>query len=312
MRVVIALGGNALQRRGEPAGPEPQRRNLRLAAEAVAAVARRHEVVVTHGSGPQVGWLAMRTAGAGGMPAYPLDMLDAGAEGMIGYQLEQALANLLPGRALATLLTQVEVAADDPAFRHPDKPIGPLLREDEAQALARRLGWRLAAEAGGWRRVVASPRPLRIVELPAIRALLDAGTLIVCVGGGGIPVALGEEGGIHGVEAVIDKDRAAALLAHELRADALLLLTDVDAVYRGWGTPGATPIRRASPVELSCLEFAPGSMAPKVEAACAFVRGGGRLAGIGRLEDAAAVLAGKAGTRVTGNQQAAPTRSPPW
>lgn len=298
MRIVIALGGNAIQRRGEAADLQHQRRNLRVAAHAVAALASRHEVVVTHGNGPQVGWLAMQTSLAGGAPAYPLDILDAGSEGMIGYLLEQELGNQLPGRVTATLLTQVVVDPADPAFQRPDKPIGPLLAEDQAQRLAARFGWHLAPEGGYWRRVVASPQPRRILELAAIRSLVAAGILTVCVGGGGIPVALDAQGAICGVEAVIDKDRAAALLAQELGADALLLLTDVDAVYRAWGTPEATPMRQASPEQLAALVFASGSMAPKVEAACRFVQGGGRLAGIGRLEDAAAILAGQAGTCV--------------
>lgn len=299
MRVVIALGGNALQRRGESADLDHQRRNLRIAARAVAEVAKLHEVVVSHGSGPQVGWLAMQTSLAGGAPAYPLDMLDAGSEGMIGYLLEQELGNLLPGRLTATLLTQVLVDPDDPAFRQPDKPIGPVLAEEPARRLAAQFGWTLAPEPGGWRRVVASPQPRRILELAAIRSLVAADILTICVGGGGIPVVVDARGAISGVEAVIDKDRAAALLAHELGADALLLLTDVAAVYRAWGTPEAEPIRQVTPTELNLLHFAPGSMAPKVEAACRFVEGGGRLAGIGRLEDAAAILAGQAGTRVT-------------
>jgi len=299
MRVVIALGGNALQRRGESADLDHQRRNLRIAARAVAEVAKLHEVVVSHGSGPQVGWLAMQTSLAGGAPAYPLDLLDAGSEGMIGYLLEQELGNLLPGRLTATLLTQVLVDPDDPAFRQPDKPIGPVLAEDQARQLAAQFGWHLAPEGSGWRRVVASPQPRRILELGAIRSLVAADILTICVGGGGIPVVVDAQGAISGVEAVIDKDRAAALLAHELGADALLLLTDVAAVYRAWGTPEAEPIRQATPEELNRMRFAPGSMAPKVEAACRFVQGGGRLAGIGRLEDAAAILAGQAGTRVT-------------
>ncbi len=299
MRVVIALGGNALQRRGEPADLEHQRGNLRAAAQAVAEVAEMHEVVVTHGNGPQVGWLAMRTRLAGGTPAYPLDLLDAGSEGMIGYLLEQELGNRLPDRRIATLLTRVEVDADDPAFSRPDKPIGPVLGEDQARRLAHDLGWRMAQEGGGWRRMVASPRPRRILELPAIESLLDAGILTICAGGGGIPVAVRPDGAIVGVEAVIDKDRSAALLARELDADALLMLTDVDAVHRYWDTPRAVPIARATPSELEAQSFAPGSMAPKVEAACGFIRAGGRLAGIGRLEDAAAILADRAGTRVT-------------
>ena len=293
---MIALGGNALQRRGEPADLDHQRRNLDVAADGVAEVAQAHEVVVTHGNGPQVGWLAMQTGLAGG--AYPLDLLDAGSEGMIGYLLEQALGNRLPGRRIAALLTRVEVDPADPAFARPDKPIGPVLSAERARELESRHGWSLAPEGGGRRRRVASPKPRRILELPAIASLLEAGFLTICAGGGGIPVVARPDGTLAGVEAVIDKDRAAALLARELRADALLLLTDVDAVYRDWGTPRAAPIGRTTPAELEAQRFAPGSMAPKVEAACAFIRAGGRLAGIGRLEDAPALLADRAGTRV--------------
>lgn len=302
MRIVIALGGNALQRRGEAADLTHQRRNLHVAAQAVADLAREHQVVVTHGNGPQVGWLAMHTSRGGSEPDYPLDVLDAGSEGMIGYLLEQELANLLPGKTLATLLTQVAVDPDDPAFQHPDKPIGPVLPEDQARRLEARHGWPFVPEGGGLRRVVASPRPQRILEVNTIRNLIMSGTIVICVGGGGIPVALDAQGAIHGVEAVIDKDRATALLAVELDADALLLLTDVDAVYRDWGTPRAAPIRRATPEELGSMRFAPGSMAPKVEAACGFVREGRRLAGIGRLEDASAILEGQAGTWIRASQ----------
>lgn len=309
MRVVIALGGNAMQRRGEAADPEAERRHLAVAARAVAEVASRHEVIVSHGNGPQVGWLALRTTLPDGSPAYPLDLLDAGSEGMIGYQLEQELANHLPGRAVATLLTQVEVDTADPAFTHPDKPIGPVLAEAEARRLAGRFGWRLAPEGGGWRRVVASPAPRRILELTAIRSLVAAGVLTICAGGGGIPVRVDRRGAIHGVEAVIDKDRAAALLARALGADALLMLTDVTAVYRDWGSPAATPIGHTNPAELAGIAFAAGSMAPKVEAGCRFVAAGGCLAGIGRLEDAADILAGRAGTRIM--PPAPPAGSPP-
>lgn len=299
MKVVVALGGNALQRRGEPADLEHQRRNLQTAARAVAELAGEHQVVVTHGNGPQVGWLALRTQQQGGSQTYPLDLLDAGSEGMIGYLLEQELANLLPDRAIASLLTQVSVDPADPAFVHPDKPIGPMLSEGEARRLAAEYGWSVAPDSDGWRRVVPSPRPERILELTAIRTLLDAGTLVICAGGGGIPVAVDAHGATRGVEAVIDKDRAAALLGLNIHAEALLLLTDVDAVYRDWGTPQATPIHHATPDALSAISFAPGSMAPKVEAACRFVREGGKRAGIGRVEDAAAVLGGWSGTTLT-------------
>jgi len=298
VRVVVALGGNALLRRGEPLEPAVQRRNARRAAAAVAAVAREHAVVVTHGNGPQVGLLALQAAALGGGEPWPLDVLGAESEGMIGYQLELELRNVLCERPIATLLTQVEVDADDPAFAAPSKPIGPVYERAQGEQLAAAGGWRLAPDGGGVRRVVASPEPRRIVELEPIRLLVEAGVLVVCVGGGGVPVAA-RDGGHRGVEAVVDKDLAAALLATQLDCDALLLLTDVDAVYDGWGTPAAAPLRAAAPAELRARRFEAGTMGPKVEAACRFAEAGG-VAGIGQLEDAAAILAGRAGTRVGG------------
>lgn len=303
MRVVIALGGNALLRRGEPAEPEVQRRNVARAAAAVAQVARDHQVVLTHGNGPQVGLLALQAEACRDTAPFPLDVLDAESEGMIGYLIEQELRNHLPGRQVATLLTQIQVDAADAAFGHPTKPIGPLYGEAEARRLAQARGWTVALDGAGWRRVVPSPEPQRILEIDTLRLLVEAGALVVCAGGGGIPVVVTAAGQIRGMEAVIDKDLAAALLARELNADALLLLTDVEAVFDGWGTPAARPIRVATPRELRQRRFAPGSMAPKVEAACRFVEAGGQFAAIGRLEDARAVLAGTAGTRVP----AAPT-----
>lgn len=298
MRIVIALGGNALLRRGEPCDDETQRRNIAVAAAALARIAREHAVVVTHGNGPQVGLLALQAEA--GDPSHPrgLDVLGAETEGMIGYLVEQEIRNRLPGRSVATLLTQVVVAADDPAFEHPAKPIGPVYSAERAERLAAERGWTVAKDGEGYRRVVASPEPRRILELDTIRLLLDAGSVVVCAGGGGIPVVESPAGGLHGVEAVIDKDLASALLASELEADALLLLTDVDAVYDDWGTPSATPLREATPRELRQRSFAPGSMAPKVEAACRFVDARGGVAGIGRLEDAEEILAQRRGTIV--------------
>jgi carbamate kinase len=296
VRVVVALGGNALLQRGEPLAPEVQQRNARRAAAAVAEVARAHAVVVTHGNGPQVGLLALQAEALAGGAAWPLDVLGAESEGMIGYPLELELRNALPGRAVATLLTQVEVDPGDPAFAAPSKPIGPVYERAQGERLAAARGWRLAPDGAGVRRVVPSPEPRRIVELAAIRLLVEAGMLVVCVGGGGVPVAAAG-GGLRGVEAVVDKDLAAALLARELACQALLLLTDVDAVYEGWGTPAAAPLRAATPAALRARRFEAGTMAPKVEAACRFAEAGG-IAGIGRLEDAAAILDGRAGTRV--------------
>lgn len=296
MRVVVALGGNALLRRGEAMDAATQRANAALAAAAVAALAREHAVVVTHGNGPQVGLLALQAAALSGAASWPLDVLGAESEGMIGHELTLALRNELAGRPLATLLTQVEVDAGDPAFAAPAKPIGPLYGRAEAERLAAARGWRIAPDGAGWRRVVASPEPRRVLELDAIRLLVAAGVLVVCAGGGGVPVAAGPAGW-RGVEAVVDKDLASALLARALGCDALLLLTDVDAVYDDFAGPAPRPIAAATPGELRARRFAPGSMGPKVEAACRFAAAGGRAA-IGCLDDAAALLAGRAGTQV--------------
>lgn len=296
MRIVIALGGNALLRRGEPPTAANQRRNVRIAAGALAPIARRHDLVISHGNGPQVGLLALQGAACKPDATYPLDILDAETEGMIGYLIEQELGNLLPDRRYATLLTQIEVDPKDPAFGHPDKPIGPVYSEIEAQRLAKERGWSMARDGAHFRRVVPSPCPQRIFELSVIELLVSQGVIVICVGGGGIPTVRRENGSLIGVEAVIDKDLASALLARELKADALLLLTDTDAVYQGWGTPGARAIRCITPQALRELDFAPGSMGPKVRAACEFVKQTGGMAGIGQLSDALAILDGKAGT----------------
>jgi carbamate kinase len=299
VRIVIALGGNALLRRGEPAEATVQRRNVERAARAVAEVAAEHEIVVTHGNGPQVGLLALQSEAYRDVRAYPLDVLGAESEGMIGYLLEQALGNELHGRAVATLLTQVVVDPGDPAFERPTKPVGPVYDEERARRLAAKRGWTVAPDGNRFRRVVPSPEPRDIVELTTIRLLVEAGVLVICIGGGGIPVVVDEAGALHGVEAVIDKDLSAALLARLLGADLLLMLTDVAAVERGFGTRDARPIRRATAGELRAIAFAAGSMGPKVEAACRFVDATGQTAGIGALEDAAAIARGEAGTIVT-------------
>ncbi|MDJ0533277.1 MAG: carbamate kinase [Xenococcaceae cyanobacterium MO_207.B15] len=298
MLVVIALGGNALIRRGQPPEVEIQRENIKLAASTIAEIAREHQVVVTHGNGPQVGLLAMQAEAYKGVKPYPLDVLDAETEGAIGYLIEQELRNQLPEKQIVTLLTQIEVEPRDPAFARPTKPIGALYSETEAKQLAKERGWAVAADGNFYRRVVPSPEPKRILELPTIRLLVKVGALVVCAGGGGIPVVVTPAGSICGVEAVIDKDLATALLARELQADALLLLTDVDAVYANWGTPEARPIQGTTPQQLSNYSFAPGSMQPKVEAACRFVEAIGGMAGIGKLEDAVEILSGDRGTIV--------------
>jgi carbamate kinase len=297
--VVVALGGNALLRRSEHADAGTQRRNAAVAVRAIAELAGEHDIVVTHGNGPQIGLLALQGEAYSGERPYPLDVLGAESEGMVGYLLDQELTNELSGRPVATLLTQVLVDRDDPAFESPTKPIGPVYDERAARELAAERKWAVAPDGDGYRRVVASPEPRAIVELPTIRLLAGSGVLVVCVGGGGIPV-VEAEGRLHGVEAVIDKDLAAALLATGLDADALLLLTDVPAVEADWGTPRARPLREASVAELGAMSFAAGSMGPKVEAACRFAERTGGLAAIGALGDAAAILRGERGTRVSG------------
>lgn len=298
MRMVIALGGNALLRRGEPLEAELQQRNIERAAQAIAPLARDHELVITHGNGPQVGLLALQSAAYTDVKQYPLDVLGAESEGMIGYMLEQAFANELEHRDVATLLTRIEVDEKDPAFGRPTKPIGPVYEESVARELAEQRGWSVEPDGDGYRRVVPSPRPRRIIEINTIRTLVNAGVLVVCAGGGGIPVIRVPSGDIVGIEAVIDKDHAAGLLARELEADAFLMLTDVDAVYADWNTPDQRAIASASPDDLRSLDLPAGSMGPKVAAACEFVEGGGSFAAIGRLDDANGLVDGTAGTRI--------------
>jgi carbamate kinase len=298
MLIVAALGGNALLRRGEPLEAEVARRNAKLAAEALAAIAREQRLVVTHGNGPQIGLIALQNEAYTDVAGYPLDVLGAESEGMIGYLLEQELGNALPERRVASLLTQTVVDPLDPAFQHPTKPIGPVYEATVAQRLAAERGWAVAPDGDGWRRVVASPIPRSILELPTIEILLDHGVLVVCAGGGGIPVVLDAYGARHGVEAVVDKDLASALLAEQLHADLLVLLTDVAAVELDWGTPNARPLRETTVHELQQHSFAVGSMGPKIAAATSFVTRTGLPAAIGSLSDAAAVVHGTAGTRI--------------
>jgi carbamate kinase len=300
MRIVVALGGNALLRNDETLTAENQRHNVNIAAEALAPIAREHELIITHGNGPQVGLLALQGAAYKANEAYPLDILDAETEGMIGYLIEQELINVLPAdRPCATLLTQIEVDPKDPAFFHPTKPIGPVYDETEANKLTRERGWTMAQDGKHFRRVVASPRPQCIFELGVIELLVNQGVVVICAGGGGIPIVKRDDGSLVGVEAVIDKDLASSLLAHELKADVLIMLTGVDAVYKAWSEPEARAIHRISPRSIRQFTFAPGSMAPKVEAACEFVEQTGGLAGIGQLKDATRILTGEAGTVIT-------------
>jgi len=299
MLVVVALGGNALLRRGEPADVTTQRANLARAVEAIAELAAEHDVVITHGNGPLVGLLALQGEAHAGAKPYPLDVLGAESEGMVGYLLDQELVNRFGGRRqVATLLTQVIVDPGDPAFRRPEKFIGPVYQDAMAHKLAFERGWTVAQDGRQWRRVVPSPEPRGIVELETIRLLVKQHVIVVCTGGGGIPVTVGLDGHLAGVEAVVDKDRAAALLAEGLSADALLMLTDVPVVQAGFGTPHARDLRDVRVDELRELTFAPGSMGPKVDAACRFAERTGSMAGIGALADAAAMLRGERGTRV--------------
>jgi carbamate kinase len=304
VRVVVALGGNALLRRGEPLTADNQRTNARAACAALAPVALAHELVISHGNGPQVGLLALQGAAYTNVPAYPLDLLGAQTEGMIGYLIQQELGNLLPfEKPLATLLTQIEVDEADPAFQDPTKPIGPVYTEDEADALAAEKGWTFKPDGDSMRRVVPSPLPKRIFEIKTIEALLERGCVVICAGGGGIPVMYTHDPvpagqRLVGVEAVIDKDLASALLAADLDAEILAIVTDVDGVYADWGTPDQQLIEHATPYELATAQFAEGSMGPKVRAACKFVEETGGRAVIGSITDTQALLAGEAGTTV--------------
>jgi carbamate kinase len=292
--VVAALGGNALLRPGDPFDAEHQRAAVARAAQALAGIARHHDLVVTHGNAPQVGQLALAERGR-----TPLDVLNAQTEGMIGYWIEQELGNRLPGRDVATLLTQVEVKRDDPAFAHPTKPIGPVYEEAEGRRLAAEHGWQMAPDRGGLRRVVPSPEPRGIRELRTIQILVRIGVVVVCGGGGGIPVVCDERGALHGVEAVIDKDLSAELLASRLDADALLLLTDVPGIYADWPAPRRRLIRALPPRLLAQLALDPGSMGPKARASARFAGTAGRFAAIGALEDAERMLRREAGTIVS-------------
>lgn len=299
MRIVIALGGNALLQRGQPMTADVQRANIRIAAERIADVVEGNEIVVAHGNGPQVGLLALQAAAYQDVAPYPLDVLGAQTEAMIGYVIEQELGNLLPAdQALATLLTMIEVDPADPAFDHPTKPIGPVYDRETAQRLQDANGWDIAPDGDHFRRVVPSPKPKRIFEIRPIRSLVDQGTVVICAGGGGIPTMYDRHGKLHGVEAVIDKDLASALLAEQVDADLLVIATDVDGVYTDWGTPGQRRLGRVTPDELAGLELPAGSMGPKVQAACAFAENTGNEAVIGSLADIADIVVGDAGTRV--------------
>jgi carbamate kinase len=304
MRVVAALGGNALLRRGQALSAANQRENARAACKALAPLALEHELVISHGNGPQVGLLALQGSAYTAVETYPLDVLGAQTEGMIGYMLEQELGNELPfERHIATLLTMIEVDGDDPAFAHPSKPIGPLYDAEEVARLAQQKHWTFMRDGTSMRRAVPSPAPKRIFGIHVIRSLLEQGAVVICAGGGGIPTTYTDEPApagrrLRGVEAVIDKDLASALLAIEIGADALLILTDVDAVYADWGTENQRAIRTTTPGELAAGSFAAGSMGPKVRAASWFAEATGGFAAIGSIHETQALLSGEAGTRV--------------
>lgn len=302
MRIVVALGGNALLRRGQKPDADVQEANVETAAAALAPLAEDHELVLTHGNGPQVGVLALQSASDPHLTTpYPFDVLGAQTQGMIGYWLLQSLQNHLPGRQVAAIINQTLVEANDPAFADPTKFVGEVYSEAEAQALATSRGWTVRPDGTAWRRVVGSPTPQRVVETRLIRLLLNSGAVVVCAGGGGVPVVRDEAGHLKGVEAVVDKDLTSAVLAEALDADMLLVLTDVANVMRDFGTPSQTPITRSTPAALRRELFPAGSMGPKVDAICRFVEITGGIAAIGRLEDAIAILAGSAGTIVTPN-----------
>jgi carbamate kinase len=301
MRVLIALGGNALLRRGEAMTAEHQRSNIALAAGQLASVAKKHELVISHGNGPQVGLLALQSAAYTAVDPYPLDVLGAETQGMIGYLVEQELGNRLPFEVpIATLLTMVEVDPSDPAFDDPTKFVGPVYEEPEARRMAEAHGWTVKQDGSKWRRVVPSPRPIRIFEIHAMRWLLERGAIVICAGGGGIPTVYekGEVRQLRGVEAVVDTDLASSLLACDLEADLFVMATDVDAVYAEWGTPSQRSLERVTPEDLASREFAAGSMGPKVQAAREFVSVTGNRAVIGSLKNIDGLLAGTAGTSV--------------
>jgi carbamate kinase len=301
MRIVIALGGNALLRRSDPMTTEVQRRNVKVAAQAIAPLAGDHSVVVVHGNGPQVGLLSLQAESYRDVEPYPLDVLDAGTQGMIGYLIQQELRNLLPPQIqVATVLTMITVDPEDPAFSHPTKFVGPVYHKDAADELGAKKGWSFRLDGTAWRRVVPSPEPRQILEILPISWLLERETVVICAGGGGIPAARPSSGSgeLIGVEAVIDKDLASELLAEDVAADLFLMVTDVDGVYVGWGTPEQRRLDLVTPGELAGYEFAAGSMGPKVEAASRFVTKTGRRAAIGSLSDIAGIVAGNAGTNV--------------
>ena len=300
MRVVVALGGNALLQRGQILNAENQRENIRVAAMQLAEVHKHHQLVIAHGNGPQVGLLALMDAAYTAVDPYPLDVLGAETVGMIGYIIEQELGNIIPFKDhIVTVLTQVVVDPGDPAFQKPTKPVGPVYDQAESERLRKEKGWSMAADGKYFRRVVPSPKPQRIIELNVIRMLVDNGVVVICAGGGGIPTAYDKDQKLYGIEAVIDKDLASALLSRELDAEMFVMLTDVTNVYADFGTPQQQSIRAAHPDALEQLDFADGSMGPKIQSACQFVRETGKQSAIGKLSDLTGIMSGEAGTLIS-------------
>ncbi|MBN1684393.1 MAG: carbamate kinase [Gammaproteobacteria bacterium] len=299
MLIVVALGGNALLERGQPMEAENQRKNVAKTAKALGELARDYQIVICHGNGPQVGLLALQNDAYKKVTPYPLDVLGAESQGMIGYMIQQELGNQLPNKSVVTLLTQVVVDQDDPAFGDPSKPIGPVYSKEEAEKLSRERGWKIAPDGKYFRRVVPSPQPQDIVELPTIRSLLAQGAITICGGGGGIPVIRKRDNTLEGIEAVIDKDNTASLIAEKLNADMLLILTDVSTVCENFGKPNERKIKKISPKVLAEMSFARGSMGPKITASSRFVRHTHEKAAIGNLFEVLDMLRGKAGTMIT-------------
>lgn len=299
MRIVIALGGNALLKRGEPMHYEVQRANVRMACQQIAKVLPGNELIITHGNGPQVGLIALQQNAYTDVPMYPLDAIGAESVGMIGYMIARELTNVVPRSTTVTnVLTQTEIDPNDLAFKHPTKPIGPIYTKEEAERLSQTNDWTMASDNDKFRRVVASPNPQRILGLSTLKTLIENGHLVVCCGGGGVPVYFDQKGQLIGAEAVIDKDLASSLLAISVNADLFVIATDVDGVYTDWGKPSQSLIRQIDAISLRKLTFARGSMAPKIEAACRFVGKTGKTAIIGALDQIEKVIDGKSGTLV--------------
>ena len=304
MKIVIALGGNALLKRGEPMTAENQRENVKTACAQIARVYDGNQLIITHGNGPQVGLLALQNNAYKEVPMYPLDVLGAETAGMIGYMIQQELSNTVPGSAsIATVLTQIQVDPKDPAFQKPSKPVGPVYSKEEADKIAAEKGWTMAPDNDKYRRVVASPKPVNIFGLEPLKTLIDNKYIVVCGGGGGIPTWVDDKGKQHGAEAVIDKDLATALLATVIDADLFVIATDVDGAYLDWGKPEQKRIALAAPDAALAFGFASGSMGPKIEAAANFAKATGKDAVIGALADIEQIVAGKAGTRISGKAE---------